>query len=204
MDTSPTNDRGGGKVILSLCDYSGEWPRPYREAGYKVVQVDLRNGHDVRLLQLKELPKKVHGILAAPPCTHLSNAGAVHWKKKGTRALLSSLGIVDACLRFVCVYNPEWWCLENPVGRINHYLGKPTMIFQPYEFGDAYTKRTCLWGKFNTELKRTPVEPTHRLMGGNKKNKIYRLPEITAGRYKAEIRSTTPAGFARAFFEANP
>ena len=43
------------KRILSLYDYSGNWSLPYREAGYEVVQVDLkRGGQDVRLLKKLE------------------------------------------------------------------------------------------------------------------------------------------------------
>ena len=61
-------------TILSLCDFTGSWSRPYREAGYHVVQVDLQHGQDVRLL--RRLAEPVHGILAAPPCTHFSRSGA--------------------------------------------------------------------------------------------------------------------------------
>lgn len=58
--------------ILSLCDYSGTWSKPYRDAGYDVIQIDLqRGGQDVRLLQRE---KDVHGILAAPPCTCFARA----------------------------------------------------------------------------------------------------------------------------------
>lgn len=31
-------------IVISLCDFTGEWPRPYREAGYNVIQVDLKHG----------------------------------------------------------------------------------------------------------------------------------------------------------------
>ena len=52
--------------IISLCDYSGIWSAPYREAGYNVTQIDQQlDGCDVRLL---EYPGEVYGILAAPPC----------------------------------------------------------------------------------------------------------------------------------------
>ena len=39
------------RTILSLCDLTGEWPRPYREAGYEVIALDLQRGEDVRLLE---------------------------------------------------------------------------------------------------------------------------------------------------------
>jgi len=67
------------------------------------------------------------------------------------------------------------------------------MYFHPYEFGDPYTKKTCLWGVFNSPRK-APVEPTEG-------SKMHRLPP---GPGRAAQRSITPPGFARAFYEANP
>ena len=44
------------KVIYSLCDYSGNWAKPYQEANYKVRLIDLKNGQDVRLLLRPVVP----------------------------------------------------------------------------------------------------------------------------------------------------
>ena len=106
---------------------------------------------------------------------------------------MESLSIVDACLRVVLLTQPKWLCLENPVGRLVHYMGKPKMYFDPCDYGDPYTKKTCLWGDFNEPLK-NPVEPTE---GG----KIHRMPPSPD---RGKLRSITPPGFAQAFFEANP
>jgi hypothetical protein len=76
----PGNAKNGHRLILSLCDYSGRWAQPYREAGYTVQQYDLKHGSDVRLI--KKLDEKVHGILFAPVCTAFSGAGAKHWGAK--------------------------------------------------------------------------------------------------------------------------
>ena len=176
------------KIILDLCGGTGAWSKPYADAGYDVRIIDLPD--DVRLL---EFPKdRVHGILAAPPCTHFSSSGARWWKDKGVPPLLDGLSIVDACLRVVLQSEPFWWALENPVGRLSSYLGPPDMIFNPCDYGDPYTKRTCLWGQFFNPV-RTPVEPIEG-------SKMHLLPP-SADRWK--LRSVTPPGFARAFFEAN-
>lgn len=182
------------KVILSLCDRSGEWSRPYREAGYEVIQRDLHFGHDIRLEMFQK--RRVHGILAAPPCTHFSRAGAHKWKEKGSPALLEGLSIVDACLRAVVNYRPQWWCLENPIGRLKDYLGEPTFKFDPCDFGDPWTKRTWLWGYFTppqllSSPETKPVRPTE----GDRTTKLSS---------RSPLRSVTPGGFARAFFAANP
>jgi hypothetical protein len=118
----------GKGTILSLCDFTGNWSETYREAGYEVVRIDLQHGQDVRLLKF---PGRVHGILAAPPCTHFSRAGASHWKNKGEDAILEGLAIVDACLRLITVCQPDWWALENPIGRLKDYIGPPPVEVRP-------------------------------------------------------------------------
>lgn len=201
---APTSIHHGKRIILDLCGGSGNWSHPYVEAGYDVRLIDLPT--DVRLLHLPDFD--VWGILAAPPCTHLSNAGASTWKRKGEDILRDALSVVDACLRLVLLCKPKWWALENPVGRLVHYIGRPKMIYQPYEYGDAWTKKSCLWGDFNTEIPKLVVEPKMRVMGASKSknaNGVYRLPEMrSAGRNRQAMRSLTSPGFARAFFEANP
>lgn len=186
-------------TILSLCDYSGEWPRPYREAGYNVVQIDLKvePGTDVRLMQMPKY--RVHGILAAPPCTVFASSGA-RWPRSSDD-MREGLSIVDACIRLAWVCKPAWWVLENPIGKLVCYLGKPSMYFQPSDYGDPYTKRTALWGEFQLPLplfvgETRNVKPVdgsmmHLRYGGK-------------GEATKAARSTTPAGFARAFFEVNP
>ena len=52
-------------AVLSLFDFTGNWSRPYRDAGYDVRQVDLQHGLDARLFTA--LPYPVRGVLAAPP-----------------------------------------------------------------------------------------------------------------------------------------
>lgn len=176
------------KVILDLCGGAGHWSDLYAENGYDRRLITLPE-YDVRLYLP---PPNVYGILAAPPCTHLAGSGARWWKGKGEEALLDALSIVDACLRIILLSNPVFWCLENPVGRLIHYLGKPVLYFQPYEYGDPYTKKTALWGNFNIPKKHL-VEP---IEGG----KIWRMPPSPE---RPMLRSITPPGFARAFFEVN-
>jgi hypothetical protein len=178
------------EIILSLCDFTGNWGQQYADA-YEVVQVDLMHGGDVRLLPYRNV--RVHGIIAQPPCTHFAGSGARWWAAKGEAALLDGLSVVDACLRAVAIYRPKWWVLENPVGRLRKYLGRPHYIFQPSDHGDPYTKRTCLWGDFVIPEK-TPVEPTEG-------SKMHRLPPTPD---RAMLRSVTPLGFAKAFRAANP
>lgn len=188
------------RIILSLCDYSGEWSRPYREAGYDVRCIDLKHGDDVRLFQKIDAP--VYGVLAAPPCTEFAVSGAQYWRAKDTDGrTLSAIAVVDACVRIVKIHDPVFWCLENPVGRLNRWLGKPAMYFHPNDYGDPYTKKTALWGEFNYPEKH-PVEPIMYTCNGKRGSWMWAKLGGKSERTK-ELRGTTPPGFSRAFFEAN-
>lgn len=179
-------------TVLSLYDFTGNWSRPYLEAGYDVRRIDLRHGLDVRLFEA--LPYPVRGVLAAPPCTIFSVSGARWWQGKGEQQLLDGLALVDACCRIVLVHRPQWWVIENPVGRLNRWLGEPLMYFDPADYGDPYTKRTCLWGHFKMPFKRRVI--------ATEGSKIVKMSEHLAER--SQHRSDTPMGFSRAFFEVNP
>lgn len=175
------------KIILDLYGAKGNWSKDYRDNGYDVRIITLPN-YDVRLYSPLD---NVYGILAAPPCTRLAGSGA-RWWKQDLSDLYEALALVDASLRMVAICQPHFWCLENPVGRLVHYLGKPKMYFNPCDYGDPWTKKTCLWGNFNIP-KKTPVEPTEG-------SKIYLMPPSPN---RQALRSITPPGFARAFYEAN-
>lgn len=48
-------------------------------------------------------------------------------------------------------------CIENPVSVISSKIRKPEQIIQPYQFGHATMKTTCLWLKNLPKLKHTEV-----------------------------------------------
>jgi len=186
------------ETILDLCGGTGAWSKPYADEGYNVLNVDIATGSDVRLF--KKIDEPVHGILAAPPCTHLAGSGARWWAEKGESALLESLSIVDACMRIILVHKPKWWCLENPVGRLVHYLGKPKVYFHPNDYAgysrdpmsNEYSKKTCLWGNFKIPPKRAGLM--------RNKDFIWKMPPSEE---RTMLRSMTPDGFARAHFDSN-
>ncbi len=98
------------KIILSLFDYSGHWPFFYKEAGYEVYQIDIKHGFDILDLDVERdiLPLgKIHGILAAPPCTDFAGSGAQYWKAKDADGrTTSSLALVHKCLEIVDKTDP--------------------------------------------------------------------------------------------------
>ena len=197
------------KVILSLFDYSGNWPHAYKENGYEVFQVDIK--HDINILEIEpeQLPfAEVYGILAAPPCTDFAGSGAQYWKVKDEDGRTAhSLAMIDKVLDLVDYFDPVFWALENPVGRLTTLrpqLGKP-WYFNPHEFSgycinteeqehERYTKKTGIWGKFN--------KPDKKDLGNNPSNNWIMKLGGKSERTK-ELRSMTPKGFSRAFYEFN-
>ena len=183
------------KVILDLCGGTGAWSAPYREAGYEVINVTLPEHNVITYVPDHE----IYGILAAPPCDHFSGSGAQYWPAKDADGrTIGAMAIVMACLRIVALTEPVWWALENPVGRLRRWMGDPQMMFNPYDFGDPYTKKTLLWGVFDKPAK-TLVEPVKVCNQGSWLMKLGGKSAKTK-----RLRGTTPPGFAKAFFNANP
>jgi hypothetical protein len=195
------------KIILDLCGGTGSWSQYYSEdSNYNVIVVDPQKivdssiAIDVRLFEYPDY--NVHGILCAPPCTEFAGSGARWWKEKGIKPLMDGLSIVDACLRIVTITKPEFWALENPVGRLRRYLGDPTLIFNPCDYGDPYTKKTLLWGNFNIP-EQNPVEPEFvTYKNGKRGSKFWAKLGGKSVRTK-RLRSITPKGFAKAFYKSN-
>ncbi len=183
---------GMKKIILHL--YCGKYAsdsKLYRANGYDVRLIGLFYDKDVRLYVP---PKNVYGIIANPPCTHLAGSGARWWEEKGDKALLEALALVDATMRIIMICSPTlaFWYIENPVGRLSRFLGKPDLIYNPCDYGDPYTKKTCLWGDFN-KPKKKPVKPV-------KKSPIHYM---SPSKDRSELRSICPQGFAQAFYKSN-
>ena len=191
-------------IIISLFDYSGSWSKPYKDAGYEVIQIDIKLDQDILTWDYMQIAKsRVYGILAAPVCTDFSVSGAQYWKAKDLNGQTEkSINLVKKSLEIVNYFNPVFWVLENPVGRINKLIpelaSKRLLIFNPCDYGDPYTKKTILYGQFNPYLIQKPVKPIRESSQGSWLQKLGGKSERTK-----ELRSITPAGFSRAFFEAN-
>ena len=193
------------RIILDLCGGTGAWSRPYKEAGYDVRLITLPE-YDVRTY---EPPKNVYGILAAPPCTMFSLARTT---AKTPRDFENGMKLVKACLEIIwkCRQQNElkFWALENPVGFLRQFLGKPFLTFNPCDYGDNYTKKTDLWGFYNyPKQQKRKLTEDEKLDCHKNKRKLPKLPEnyiCPDGNMQAARRSMTSPFFAKAFFEANP
>jgi hypothetical protein len=213
------------KILFSIFDHSGNSCEPYRnDPEWTVVQIDLKHGIDILTwdyvsvfhdyieypLARPALVPRV-GLILMPPCTDYALSGAKHFARKdadGTTA--KSQLLVAKCKEIIdCFENLgvlDFWQLENPMSRIhtlNPWLGKPVLKFNPCDYAgfsdnpesDRYNKATWIWGKFNIPDKKR-IEPIY------KENPGWKLYGGKSERTK-ELRSITPKGFCRAFYEAN-
>lgn len=200
------------QIVLDLCGGTGSWSKPYKEAGYDVRVITLPE-YDVRTYIP---PENVYGILAAPPCTEFSVLNCKAEPRKRDEA--AGMEIVNACIRIINQCNPVFWALENPRGHLRKYLGVPKLNFQPWYYGDPWTKATDIWGNFNIPqrllqnwadvpkldlyIRPNREKPNFAYLHKSAWNKIPQLhfhkPETDA-----EFRAMTPPGFAKAFYEAN-
>lgn len=186
------------KIILDLCGGTGAWSEPYKKAGYDVKLVTLPQHNIIEYIS----PGNVYGILATPPCTEFSFAKHFHGKGKYRHNFKSGLEIVSACMRIILTSKPKFWALENPRGYLKKWIGEPSFTFEPYYYGDNYQKKTCLWGDFKFPLPVTITKPEGLIKFSMLKSKdIY--PKYYGKLTRQTRRAITPAGFAKAFYEAN-
>lgn len=152
-----------------------------------------------------EISGKWDMIIAFPPCTYLTVTGNrwYNYEKYGDKAIQRMLDRNDAIKFFMTIANADCYkiAIENPVGIMSTQWRKPDQIIQPYQYGDAYEKRTCLWLKGLPRLLPTKiVEIPDRIQfkSGKTMAKWY----VEAGNLSKEqrslVRSKTFPGIAKA------
>lgn len=151
---------------------------------------------------------KWDAIIAFPPCTYLTVSGN-RWfnvERYGEKALKRLEERKKAISFFMEIVHAgcDRLAVENPVGVMSTNYRKPDQIINPYEFGDPYEKRTCLWLKGLPELTPTNVvvpEKRVTLKSGKTLPKWY----CEAAKYKGDkrsiVRSKTFPGIAKAMAE---
>lgn len=202
-------------IAIFLCDESGIMAQPWAEAGVECYCVDM--AHSIRRERVEGLIHYVWGdcrtwrppegrriVFGAgfPPCTHVTGAGARDFVTKGGMMLRDALETFEAC-RTVLAWSGAAYLVENPVGVLSSvpHIGKPDHYFHPsdytgFELDDNYSKKTALWVGNGFVM-----PPAFRVEGlGAPDDRIHKA---SPGADRATIRSKTPAGFARAVFEAN-
>jgi hypothetical protein len=198
------------QTVISLCDRTGNMVKPWLDAGYQAITVDLQEQvctHPLRTHIVKDVREvrfgpssNIAAVFAFPPCTNLAVSGARWFKDKGLPALIEALEIVNAC-REICESSGAPYMIENPVSTLSTYWRKPDYTFHPWQYtahepSDNYTKKTCLWTGNGFVM----PAPAITAGLGQPDDRIHKAPPSEE---RGNIRSATPMGFARAVFEAN-
>ena len=189
--------------VLVACEESQEVCKAFRELGHEAYSCDIQEcsgGHPEWHLKQDVIPlleQEWDLIIAHPPCTYLSNAGARHLYphgllnmeryEKGLEAKEFFMKFLNCKCEKVCVENP----LPSKIFRLPDY----SQIIQPYEFGHPYKKKTLLWLKNLPPLKPTCIVecPQSTKVAGNWFN--------TGGKDRQKNRAKTFSGIAKAMAE---
>jgi hypothetical protein len=202
-------------IVLSLYDLTGNMTQPWVEAGYTAVLVDMQHkpgikqdggvikvGADIRngWIPPRGMLDRIAFVSAFPPCDHLAVSGSRWFKGKGLRKLALSIDLFATAAE-LCEWIGAPYMIENPVSTISSYWRKPDATFHPHHFtllepDHNYTKATCLWigGGF------VMPDSCRDFTLGPPDDRIHKSPP---GPDRANFRSATPMGFARAVFQVN-
>lgn len=186
--------------VLIACEESQAVCKAFRALGHEAYSCDIlpcSGGHPEWHIQgdvLEQLDRGWDMMIAHPPCTYLSNAGARHlYPKKKLNQERLAMGL-EAKDFFMELLNApiEKICVENPVQSKVFGIPKYTQIIQPYFFGHPLKKMTCLWLKNLPELAPTEIVTVSEStkMAGNWFNK--------GGKERQKNRSKTFQGIADA------
>ncbi len=207
--------------VLVACEESQRVATAFREKGHIAFSCDIQEcsgGHpeyhikeDVAKIingcctfstmtgDVYTIPYKWDLIIAHPPCTFLSKAGANRLTINGKLQENRYKKGIEAANFFNLIYNADCdkICVENPVPLKIFGLPIYSQIIQPYMFGDAWKKTTCLWLKgLPLLIPDNIVEPLGLWINARTENKY-----PNKGVINAKERSKTFPGIARAMAE---
>lgn len=152
--------------VLVACEESQEVCKAFRAKGHEAYSCDIQEcsgGHPEWHIQGDVLPllkEKWDLIIAHPPCTYMSKAGArfmyLTAGNVNQERLEKALQAKEFFMQFMNA-DCDKICIENPTPLKIVGLPKESQVIQPYQFGHPYSKRTLLWLKGLPELKPTNI-----------------------------------------------
>lgn len=171
--------------VLVACEESQAVCMAFRERGHRAFSADIQEcsgGHPEWHIQGDVLPL-INGncvfqtadththtqagpwdlLIAFPPCTYMTNAGAVRMRVNGEIQEERFKKAMEAKEFFMRFYNADCQriAIENPTPMSIVGLPECDQVIQPYQFGHEYSKRTCLWLHGLPQLRHTKYAGRH-------------------------------------------
>lgn len=184
--------------VLVACEFSGVVREAFNKRGHNAWSCDLLPteipGKHIQDDVLSVIDGEWDLMIAHPPCTYISNAGARFLYPKG-RLNTDRLELgMDAVKLFMKLFDSDIprVCIENPIPSKIYGLPRYDQIIQPYEYGHPFQKKTCLWLNNLPNLKPTNIleKPQSTKIPGNWFNK--------GGKERQKNRARTFQGIANA------
>lgn len=170
--------------VLLACEESQRVTKEFRALGHEAYSCDIlpTSGSNpewhIQGNVLDYLKDSWDMIIGFPPCTYMTNGGAVRmYPKKGAIDENRYKKAMEAKSFFMAIYNAsaEYVAIENPVPMKIIGLPQKSQVIQPYEFGEPYSKKTYLWLKNLPNLVPTQVLTLYQPFingGGGRKNRF--------------------------------
>lgn len=190
--------------VLVACEFSGRVRDAFLARGHYAWSCDLEpaegssNWHfQGDIFDVLDHAPNWDLLIAFPPCTYLTVSGNRWVTQQGRpEARIKALNFVRRLLDFPI----DMIALENPVGCISRYIRKPDQIIQPWQFGHAEQKTTCLWLKNLPELE--PTKIVEKLPSGRWVNQTMSgQNNLSPSKDRQKNRSRTYTGIAQAMAE---
>ena len=147
--------------VLVACEESQAVTIELRKLGHEAYSCDIKpctGGHPEWHIEGDAIKEAYSGeydmMIAFPPCTHLCVSGSRHFEKK--RADGRQQEGIDFFMKMATA-PIEKIAIENPVGIMSTVWRPPDDIINPWEFGDEFSKKTCLWLKNLDKLMATKI-----------------------------------------------
>lgn len=131
--------------VLVCCECSGRVRDAFAARGWDAWSCDLKpsevGGQHVQGDALAAIVERRWDlVIAHPPCTYLSSAGAQYWPKRQAEQA-AAFEFVLAIWRSA---TPRL-AIENPAGALSRLWRPPDQYVSPHWFGGLQAKRTGLW-----------------------------------------------------------
>jgi hypothetical protein len=188
--------------VLIACEFSGTIRQAFEDRGHDAWSCDIVPAIDGKKHYRANVFSVIYNdwdlIIAHPPCTYLSKVQAIHydynkWPLETERRTRKRDQAIE-CIRMA---------IENPIPLkvVTEKVGMYDQIIQPYQFGDPFTKSTCLWLRGLPRLVPTELVEKGEMVRTKNGTNAKWYHHLAPGENRGRKRSITFPGIARAMAE---